>query len=120
MDSLIKYYEVSYALVQNNEECSDVFRTTIGVKQGGPLSPTLFAIYIEDLIEEIEKEKLGPFINEIGVDLILYADDILLIGSTDKDIQVKIGIVEQFGHKNEIKFNPVKTFLLNFKANKKE
>ncbi len=46
--SLISYYEKSMVIVQNDGEYSKLFDTTIGVKQGGPLSPRLFAIHIED------------------------------------------------------------------------
>lgn len=51
--TLIKnYYGATKAMVKNNDEMSERFATSIGVKQGGPLSPRLFALYIEDLIEE--------------------------------------------------------------------
>ena len=52
--SLISYYNDSMAIIQNNGSYSKIFKTTIGVKQGGPLSPRLFAMYVEDLINEIE------------------------------------------------------------------
>ncbi len=43
------------------------------------------------------------------VNLLLYADDIVLISSTKRDMQCLIDIVEQFGEVREIKFNPSKT-----------
>lgn len=61
--SLKNYYDNSMAIVQNSNSISSLFRTTIGVKQGGPLSPKLFSIYMEDLIEELERSKCGT---EIG------------------------------------------------------
>ena len=47
--SLLKYYSISKAYVLLDGEMSSIFNTTIGVKQGGPLSPRLFAIYIENV-----------------------------------------------------------------------
>lgn len=51
---LMEYYNNSLAYVVNDEEISEIFTTTIGVKQGGCLSPRLFTIYIEDVIQQIE------------------------------------------------------------------
>lgn len=45
--SLNNYYVESYALVTNNGQISNMFKTSIWVKQGGPLSPRLFAEYVE-------------------------------------------------------------------------
>ena len=69
--SLISYYADSMAIVQNDGEYLDIFKTTIGVKQGGPLSPRLFAIYVEGLINQIEKSDEGIMINDMRVNVIL-------------------------------------------------
>lgn len=37
------------ACVKINEFCTDWFPTPLGVKQGDNLSPTLFAVFINDL-----------------------------------------------------------------------
>lgn len=64
---------------------------------------------MEDLIEEINKNKLGIKIGEIYVGIIMYADDILLLADTKGKMQKLLKIVENYGKKWEIKFNPVKT-----------
>ena len=56
---LMYYYNDSFAYVVNENEKSDVFKTTIGVKQGGCLSPRLFRIYVEDVIPQIESLDFG-------------------------------------------------------------
>ena len=85
------------------------FKTNIGVKQGGPLSPRLFAMYVEDLITEVESSKSGIKIQDIKVDIIMYADDILLISDTKESLQMLLNVTQRYGHKWEIKFNPDKT-----------
>jgi hypothetical protein len=58
---------------------SSIFITTIGVKQGGPLSPRLFAIYIEKVTEVIDESGLGIEVGTLKKIILLYADDIVLL-----------------------------------------
>ena len=71
---LYEYYESSTAYVSKKENISPMFITTVGVKQGGPLSPRLFSIYVEDFIYELHSTNLGKKVNEIKTG-IMYADD---------------------------------------------
>jgi len=50
-----------------------------GVRQGGVLSPYLFAIFIDDIIKEIKKPELGCELKHENVGIFIYADDIILI-----------------------------------------
>ncbi|CAF0807483.1 unnamed protein product [Brachionus calyciflorus] len=53
-------------------------RVNLGVKQRGPLSPLLFAIYIEQLSALLDTDPGGIIIGEIKINNILYAYDLLL------------------------------------------
>ena len=44
----------------------------IGVKQGGPLSPRLFSIYVKELIEEINKTNLTACIGNVKTGIRTY------------------------------------------------
>ena len=48
---LKQYYENSNACIENNNKKSELFRMVNGVKQEGILSPFLFNIFIDELIE---------------------------------------------------------------------
>ncbi len=74
---LYHYYESSKAYVLNNNETSELFKTTIGVKQAGPLSPKLFCIYVDDLIKDIQSSRLGCEISSHKISCLMYADDLL-------------------------------------------
>lgn len=117
---LKSYYENSAIIIQNNDEQSELIRTTIGVKQGGPLSPRLFAMYTEDLIEEIENTNYGITIKDTKIDIIMYADDIILLSNKLEDLERMLSITEEYGKRQEIKFNPSKTVYMIFGSNKKE
>ena len=112
--SLKNYYSNSMALVVNGSEISKFFKTTIGVKQGGPLSPKLFSIYAEDLIRELERKNLGTRIHEYFTGVVMYADDILLLTTSLKELQEALNICEKYGIQQEIKFNPEKTQFIVF------
>ena len=51
----------------------------VRVRQGGIISPVLFALYIDDLISTLKTSKLGCMINGHYFGCFLYANDILLL-----------------------------------------
>ncbi len=116
--AIIIYYEES--IIENSEP----FKSTIGVRQGGLLSPRLFAIYIHDMLAGVSKLKLGIRIGKISIDVISYADDILLVSNIKTKLQEMLNVVENYCNKHEIKVNGDKTVLLIFnkwsQRNKKE
>ena len=64
--------------VKINNQFSDYFSVDNGVRQGDPISATLFAIYINDLIIEINEYKLGIDIGDHNIAALLYAGDLVL------------------------------------------
>ena len=53
-----------------------------GVKQGCPLSPILFSIYILDIGRRISLSNVGFKIGKVWINGLLYADDLVLIASS--------------------------------------
>lgn len=120
VNTLINYYSKSEALVENNGLRTLSFTTSVGVKQGGPLSPRLFSLYIEDLIPKIESINTGAKLIHSKVDIILYADDILLLSNELTGLQKMLIVTEEYGNEFEIKFNPSKTTYMVFGPEKKK
>ena len=58
------------------------YRITAGVRQGGLLSPVLFAVYMDTLILRLRNCGLGCKIAEQYYGCLVYADDILLLSHT--------------------------------------
>jgi hypothetical protein len=79
------------------------------VKQGGPLSPKRFSIYLEDLIDELEKEDLILNVDDLRTGIVLFADDIILLCRSKETLNRALEICDEYGSKLEIKYNPNKT-----------
>ena len=56
--------------------------------------------------------KYGIKIGNIKVDILLYADDIIIMASTINGMVEMLKKLECFGKENEIKFNVAKTFIM--------
>jgi hypothetical protein len=103
-------------IVENNGEFSRSFKTLVGVRQGAKTSPKLFSIYLEELLSRFDKLKYGVIMDKLKIDIIAYADDLLLISETKIDLQKSIDEVAKFGEEFEIRFNPEKTVYLVFNS----
>ena len=57
--AIIRSYNESFMLIQVDDFFSEVFRTTNGVRQGEVMSPKLFSIFLEDLINNMDAPGCG-------------------------------------------------------------
>ncbi len=100
------YYANSWSIVRNEDK---LFKTTRGSKQGGPLSPTFFSIYGNELSSRLKASSEAIWFENRLIN-ILYADDITLIALITHGIQTLVRILEEYCDEFEIQLNPEKTF----------
>ena len=86
-------YEHTSTCVWNGEEISDSFDTKYGIKQGCNISPLLFSLFIDDIKEGL----LGGIeFAGINIQVLLYADDIVLFSKTPSSLQLMINRLAVF------------------------
>jgi len=73
---------------------SNIITFVCGVRQGGVLSPCLFAILIDSVVDRVIKSGLGCYLNMTCFSILLYADDILLLAPSVHSLQLLLPTCE--------------------------
>ena len=86
------WYDQVFTVVRWNYCLSHTVKLTAGVRQGGVLSPLLFAVFVDELLEKLKKSSLGCYISGICLNGVMYADDLLLLAISICDLQRMVDI----------------------------
>lgn len=114
-------YLKTRACVRVNELHTDWFDTTRGVRQGDSMSTTLFSIYINSLSKELNQIDSGIKIGSRHITHLLYADDLVLIASSEQKLQQLHNCVTDWCRKWKMSVNRSKTKVMHFrKTNQKQ
>ena len=108
------YSNVHYT-IKLNDTFTEYFKVDRGVKQGCPLSPTLFNIYINDLAIDLKKCQLGLNIYNDKLSCLLYADDIATCAESVNDLQRLLDILHVWCAKWQLQINTNKTKVIHFR-----
>ena len=86
---------------------SKQFSEMNGVKQGGVLSPILFAVYTDGLLERLNNTGVGCHMGSrfVGALAYMYADDITLLPPCKSALSIFISVYENYAAENDIMFN---------------
>ena len=83
--------------------------TQYGVKQGDNLSPTLFSLFINDLVNHLKEVCPCITASEAKLNSLLYADDLVLIGESEDALQSLLNELHAWCYKWRAKVNFTKT-----------
>ena len=108
-------YTKTMSCIKINNFLTKWFEVNNGVRQGDPLSPTLFAIYINNLAKEIINLNLGININNYKLSILLYADDMVLIANTETDLQKMLTTMYDWCMKWRLNINVAKSNVIHFR-----
>lgn len=72
------------------------FDVTCGLKQGCILSPLLFNLYVNDLIDDMKQSGYGVNIGGESLAILLYADDIAISAESAEDLQAMLNILNNW------------------------
>jgi len=98
---------------------SELFDLTLGVKQGEPLSPLLFILFINDIKDYMDFTNLSVNdIEKLSLYMLLFADDIALFTTDPNNLQTQLDCINRFSCQWGLKINVDKTKICIFERKK--
>ena len=99
-----------------NQAETEAFYITKGVRQGCPLSPTLFAIYLSDLDEFMAQGQTGGIvIGKKKIWNLAYADDIVMLATNESEMREVLKRFRKYVEKKGLTLSTEKSKLMVFK-----
>ena len=104
-------YTNTKVIIKFNDGISEPIHTNKGVSLGCGLSPVLFIIYINKLIQEFKTviKKDIQLNNRKLVNTVLYADDQILVATSEDDLQTMAYYLNLTARKYKITISSTKT-----------
>jgi hypothetical protein len=112
VQNLQHIYRCAKAKVRTKFGEGDFIDINNGVLQGESLSPKLFTLFLEDIINVLDSANICSIkIGTFDLNILLYADDLVLLAYNIRivDLQEKIRVVEAYFAKNGLVINLQKT-----------
>ena len=103
---LSSWYCSQQMKVRWDHSLSESFHVSNGVRQGGVLSPVLFAV------EELADSGCGCYWHNLFAGAFCYADDIVLLAPCASALRVMLNICCSYVSHHGLKFNPEKSQLI--------
>lgn len=111
-------YQDTHCKIKFKTGISRYFVSTCAVKQRDVLSAILFNLYINSIVDDLEKAKTDPVIvGDIQVNSLLYGDDIILLSSTQEGLQNSLNVLSNFCSSWKLDVNKEKSKAIVFNSN---
>ena len=111
---LMSWYRLQEMKIQWGSNCHSVpFNVSNGVRQGSVLSPMLFAVYLDGLLEELCVSGVGCHWRWMFAGVFCYADDLVLLAPCPSALRTMLSICLSYAQSHGLVFNAAKTQLEN-------
>lgn len=114
---LYRWYKATSAVVRWNGSKSLPFQITKGMRQGSLLSPALFNIFMDEMLDILKATNNGARIFDLTINCCVYADDVNLLASSVKGLQCLIDICVAYAELYRFKFGHKKSKCIIFGKN---
>ena len=113
-------YRKTKCAVKVNDKTTDFFNFTKGVRQGCPLSPILFNIYVNEIFNLVnETNETNIYLDNTKVNALMYADDLILLCENREGLQKLINKINDFCTERKLSVNTKKTKVMVFNRGNK-
>ena len=122
MSCLQSMYAQDSAAVRAGGGISETFRCLQGVQQGSPLSPLLFGLLI-DVLDKVMRKVKGnhaPTLMFHDVPLLLFADDLVLMSTSEEGLQRLLSALQIFCENRRLKVSLEKTEVVVFEPQRQD
>ena len=111
-------YDKATSAVQMNGSIEEWFRTTVGVRQGCLLSPTLFNIFLKRIMSDALEEHDGKVsIGGRNITNLRFADDIDALAEEEQELEALVESLDKTCTRYKMEISAEKTKLMTNKAN---
>ena len=117
LNVLINWYSKCFAYVRWGSFVSSTFQIFAGDRQGGVLSPSLYAVFIDSVISKLRAAGLGTRIGQFFFSCLLYADDILLVSHSLHELQAMLDLCAKEAADLDFTLNAKKSVVLRIGPN---
>jgi hypothetical protein len=108
-------------MYDRTESCASIdgrlgefFKTENGVAQGDTLSPVLFSLFINGMLEEVQAQQLDMAIDHTWMGALMFADDYVGICETGDDLQLMIDALHAYARRYRFQDNVQKCVVVVF------
>ena len=102
---LIHIYEEQKGFVKLSDFTSETFGITNGTRQGSVLSPTLFSVYLDELLEQLRQLGVGCHVGGWWYGAVCYADDLMLLAPSRTAAAMMLECCEKYATEHNLKFS---------------
>ena len=109
---LYSWYSSGNAFVRWRTGISQCFSLSSGVRQGGVLSPVLFTVYVDSVIDRLQSAGVGCVMGNQYFGCIMYADDLVLMSISVTEMQTMVDICVDELRGLDMVLNPGKCYIM--------
>jgi len=108
-------YSKTINCVKSKNGLTETFVTNCGVRQGCNLSPTLFNLFLSDIVSQFDGASCNPpLMHSKTVPCLLYADDLVIFSESKQGLQHSLNNLENYCALWKLKVNLRKTKIIVF------
>lgn len=104
----ILYLKAHFRVKIDDGSLTEEINITNGILQGDTLSPLLFDIFVSDFESHLQGTE-GVIISDQNIQVLFYADDLVLISQSVEDMQRKLDILSKYSDENKMEVNVAKS-----------